>query len=251
MAGVTTRDAKGVPLTADDYDNNLETMISLHQGTSEPSPTYACMLWADTQNTLLKMRNTANDGWVTLGALNTNDAFGGISDLVEDTTPQLGGTLDANGQEIDMGTNTITDTKVGNWDTAYGWGDHSTEGYLTGITGESIESLSDVNTMTPSDGQLLTWDNANSRWDAANAPVSLPDQTDHSGEYLTTDGSTASWAALDTDANSTTKGLYEHANTISANYSITSGNNAMSAGAITIDSGVSVTVPTGSTWTIV
>jgi hypothetical protein len=79
----------------------------------------------------------------------------------------------------------------------------------------------------------------------------LPDQSGQSGNYLTTDGSTASWAALDTDANSTTKGLYEHANTISANYSITSGNNAMSAGAITIDSGVSVTVPSGSTWTIV
>ena len=26
---------------------------------------------------------------------------------------------------IDMGTNTITDTKVGQWDNAYGWGDHS------------------------------------------------------------------------------------------------------------------------------
>jgi hypothetical protein len=33
--------------------------------------------------------------------------------------------------DIDMGTNTITDTKVGNWDTAYGWGNHSSAGYLT------------------------------------------------------------------------------------------------------------------------
>ena len=62
---------------------------------------------------------------------NVNDAIGNI---VEDTTPQLGGTLDANGNTIDMGTNTITDTKVGQWDTAYGWGDHSTEGYLTSFT---------------------------------------------------------------------------------------------------------------------
>jgi len=54
-----------------------------------------------------------------------------ISDVVNDTTPQLGGTLDANGNEIDMGTNVITDAKVGNWDTAYGWGDHSSAGYLT------------------------------------------------------------------------------------------------------------------------
>jgi len=79
----------------------------------------------------------------------------------------------------------------------------------------------------------------------------LPSQSGESGNYLTTDGSTASWAALDTDANSTTKGLYEMSNTISANYSITSGNNAMSAGPISIDSGVSVTIPSGSVWTIV
>jgi hypothetical protein len=38
--------------------------------------------------------------------------------------------------------------------------------YLTGISGQSIEDLSDVNAMTPTDGQVLTWDNANSRWDA-------------------------------------------------------------------------------------
>jgi hypothetical protein len=63
-----------------------------------------------------------------------------LQNLVEDTTPQLGGTLDANGQKIDMGTNDITDTKVGNWNTAYGWGDHSTQGYATETyaTGEAL-----------------------------------------------------------------------------------------------------------------
>jgi hypothetical protein len=57
-----------------------------------------------------------------------------LENLVEDTTPQLGGTLDANGNTIDMGVNVITDTKVGQWDTAYGWGDHSLVGYLTSET---------------------------------------------------------------------------------------------------------------------
>jgi hypothetical protein len=147
-----------------------------------------------------------------------------------------------------------TTNNATNWDTAYGWGDHSTVGYLTGITGQSIESLSDVNTMTPSDGQLLTWDNGNSRWDAADAPVSLPDQTSHSGEYLTTDGTTASWTTV--NAGGATGGgsdavFWENDQTITTNYTITSGKNAGTFGAITIDSGVSVTVPTGSTWTIV
>ena len=51
--------------------------------------------------------------------------------------------------------------------------------------------------------------------------------------------------------NTTSNGLFEHANTISANYSITAGNNAVSAGAITIASGITVTVPSGSVWAIV
>lgn len=70
---------------------------------------------------------------------------------------------------------------------------------LENITGESIEDLSDVNAMTPTDGQLLTWDQTNLRWDAADAPVSLPSQTGNSGKYLTTDGTTASWAVVLTD----------------------------------------------------
>ena len=78
----------------------------------------------------------------------------------------------------------------------------------------------------------------------------LPAQTTHAGKYLGTDGTTATWNTLDTDANSTTKGLYEHANTISADYTIATGNNALTAGPITINTGVSVTVPTGSTWVV-
>ena len=54
---------------------------------------------------------------------------GGISNVVDDATPQLGGDLDANGNDIDMGTNVITDTAVGQWITAHGWGDHSSAGY--------------------------------------------------------------------------------------------------------------------------
>tara|TARA_R100001510_G_scaffold19170_1_gene16646 strand:- start:162 stop:470 length:309 start_codon:yes stop_codon:yes gene_type:complete len=45
--------------------------------------------------------------------------------------------------------------------------------------------------------------------------------------------------------------IYENSQTISNNYSITSGKNAMSAGPITIGSGATVTVTSGSTWTVV
>ena len=70
--------------------------------------------------------------------------------------------------------------------------------------------------------------------------------TDTSAEVY--DGS--AWAAVG-GGNSTDKGLYEHAHTINTAYSITSTNNAMSAGPVTIGSSGSVTIPSTSVWTIV
>jgi hypothetical protein len=45
--------------------------------------------------------------------------------------------------------------------------------------------------------------------------------------------------------------FYENDQTVTVDYTITSGKNAMSAGPVTIDTGITVTVPSGSTWVIV
>ena len=45
--------------------------------------------------------------------------------------------------------------------------------------------------------------------------------------------------------------FFENDQIVTANYTITTNKNAMSAGPITIDTGVTVTVPNNSTWTIV
>jgi hypothetical protein len=45
--------------------------------------------------------------------------------------------------------------------------------------------------------------------------------------------------------------IYENTQTVSTSYSITSGSSAMSAGPITLGSGVTVTLPSGSRWVIV
>lgn len=45
--------------------------------------------------------------------------------------------------------------------------------------------------------------------------------------------------------------FYENGQTVSVNYSITSGKNAMTAGPVTINSGITVTVPSGSAWVVV
>ena len=122
---------------------------------------------------------------------------------------------------------------------------------LAKIASEAVDEDNLYISNAGSNGQFLSKQSGNNgglTWADVDA---LPSQTSNSGKYLTTDGSTASWAVLNTDGNTTTKGLYEHAHTISANYTITSGNNAMSAGPMTVNSGISVTVPSGSTWVIV
>jgi hypothetical protein len=78
-------------------------------------------------------------------------------------------------------------------------------GYLTSISGQSIEDLSDVNTMTPTDGQVLTWDNANSRWDAASpsggtyndasVDAHLNTSTAATNEVLSWNGTDYDWVA--------------------------------------------------------
>jgi len=85
---------------------------------------------------------------------NTVNFIDSTFDLINDETPSLGGTLDANGNDIDMGTNLITDTKVGQWDTAYSWGDHSTQGYLTSETDSQTLSFSNPN-LTISNGNSV------------------------------------------------------------------------------------------------
>ena len=72
-------------------------------------------------------------------------------------------------------------------------------------------------------------------------------------QVLTADSTTATglkWASV-SSGNVTSLGLWENNATISANYSITSGNNGLSAGPVTVASGVTVTVPTGSSWAVV
>jgi hypothetical protein len=73
------------------------------------------------------------------------------------------------------------------------------------------------------------------------------------GQVLTVAGGLPTWAAAGGGggSNITTLGLYENSATIGADYTIGTGNNAISAGPITVSTGFTVTVPTGSTWTVV
>jgi hypothetical protein len=125
--------------------------------------------------------------------------------------------------------------------------DNTTDASKPVSTAAAAALLTAVPLQTGNSGKYLSTNGTATSWTAVDA---LPAQTGNSGKYLTTSGTAASWAVLNVDPNVTTKGLYEHSKTISANYAIGSGNNASSVGPMTIASGVSVTVPSGSRWMI-
>ena len=176
-----------------------------------------------------------------------DDHIRGIKNVLKLTFPNIDAAVNATPTELNYvdgvtsAIQTQLDAKVSN---ATHTGDVTGSGALT-IAAGAVDIAMMSATGTASSSTYLRGDNA---WSTVDA---LPSQSGHAGKYLTTDASSASWATLDTDANTTTKGLYEHEHTIDADYSITSGNNAISASPITISSGYSVTVPTGSTWVIV
>ena len=69
------------------------------------------------------------------------------------------------------------------------------------------------------------------------------------GQALTSDADgSMTWS--DIDATVASGAIYENSNTIAANYTLTTNKNAMSVGPITINSGVTVTVPSGQNWVV-
>jgi len=49
-----------------DLNNALAAIVSNNSNSSEPSTKYAYQWWADTSNAVMKIRNSANDGWIEL-----------------------------------------------------------------------------------------------------------------------------------------------------------------------------------------
>jgi hypothetical protein len=80
----------------------------------------------------------------------TADTVARAQELVTDATPQLSGNLD--GQTYDISTTgdvTGANLNVANWNTAYGWGDHSTESYATETyVGTQVSNLVDSSPAT-------------------------------------------------------------------------------------------------------
>ena len=92
-----------------DLNNSLSAINSMHSGTSRPSGAVAGTLWLDTTNSgsnSLEIKFFDGSDDISFATVNTSaNTINFIdsavaSDLVNDTSPQLGGNLDVNGNDI-------------------------------------------------------------------------------------------------------------------------------------------------------
>lgn len=56
---------------------------------------------------------------------------------------------------------------------------------------------------------------------------------------------------LTVGAHASSNGIYINATAVAISYSIPTSYNGLSAGPVTVNTGITVTIPTGSTWTVV
>lgn len=82
-----------------DLNNALDAIVSNNSGSSEPSTTFAYEWWIDTTNNVLKLRNSANNAWISLPLSITADNSTPAGLTVNGNLATTG-TVDVNGQEI-------------------------------------------------------------------------------------------------------------------------------------------------------
>jgi hypothetical protein len=99
---------QGFPAFRSDLNNVLEAINTNNSGTSRPSSAVAGTIWLDTTNATnptLKLYDGADDISLatfdySANTVNWLDSVVSGGDVVDDTTPQLGGNLDVNGNSI-------------------------------------------------------------------------------------------------------------------------------------------------------
>jgi len=181
-----------------DLNNGLAAIVSQNSGAAQPSTTYAYQWWADTTTGLLKLRNAANNAWITIGTLASANL--GLATLA---SPSFTGTATFAGDVALSGT-----------------------GFLDLPVGTTAERPgSPTSGMVRFNTSLVTFEGYDgTAWGAI--------------------GGGATGGGAD-------EVFFENGQTVTVSYTLSTGKNAVTAGPVTIDSGITVTIPSGASWVVV
>ena len=122
-----------------DLNDALAAIVTVNSGATSPSTTFAHQLWVDTANSVLKIRNSANDAWITTGvSITADNTFTGNITGNASTATALETARTINGVSFDGTANISFDT------------DSVSEGYSNlYFTNARVESYLDAGTSTP------------------------------------------------------------------------------------------------------
>jgi len=225
---------------------------------------------AATLTTARTIAGVSFDGSANI-SLNNNaitNGAGYITDVVNDSSPSLGGDLDTNSYEILFDDNHAAKFGDGEDLQVYHSGSHS---YIKNKTGNLY--LMSTNTEygveihangavklyydnsktaeTVSGGFTVTGTCTATTFSGSGASLTSLPAGNLTGTLPAIDGSNLTGISAGATGGGSDEIFYENGQTVTTNYTITNGKNAMSAGPITINSGVTVTVGSGETLTIV
>ena len=186
-----------------DLNNCLSAIATVNSGPTEPNPSYAYQLWADTTAGQLKQRNASNSAWVVIGTLGTVRLG-----LAPTTSPTFSGTAT-------FATITVAGAAT-----------------FTGTGGLKLPASVTADRPSPVAG-LVRFNTTLGKFEGYN------------GTRWGTIGGGATGGGDVDDI------FHENGQTVTESYTITAGKNAMTAGPVTIASGVTVTVPSGSNWIVI
>ena len=208
----------------------------------------AGMMFLNTSTNILKIRNSANNDFTDIGNINS-DNLGLL--------PRAGGTMTG---VLKIDDSSSASTPALSFDTDPDTGLFRKAANKIGLSAAGTEQMFfDADGITlQSQNNLRFADSDSSHYIGLSAPATISSSfvltlpatdTAVAGYALVSDGSgTLSWGV----AGGASNGLFwENDQTVTSNYTITNGKNAGSFGPITIQSGVTVTVGSGETWTVV
>ena len=254
VTNYTIENASGANVRTD-LNNVFAAIQSSNSKSSDlvSSQCVAGMPFLNTTTKILKIRNSANSGFTDIG--NIDSANLGL-------LPVAGGTMTGAFLADNAGTASApaisfdTDTDLGLFRKSanvMGFSSSGTEQMIFDANGLTLQAQNDLRFADADSSHYVGFQapatiSSSLTWTLPSADATV------SGYALVSDASgTLSWAAAGAGAQGAGSDniFWENDQTVTQSYTITNGQNAGSIGPITIQSGVTVTVGAGETWTVV